>query len=394
MLKRLLCGWAGRRTASIVALLLLTAAWPACSSSGQAPPTAASSYTVQAAGERGPFGVGVTTLELVDRSRPTEANDGIPGHPERTLKVEVWYPAAPSSPAPEARDVSLDKSGGPYPLIVFAHGLGSMRRQSASYTQHLASHGYIVAAPDFPSSNLSTPGGPRLAAVVNQPGDVSFVIDSLLADNAGEGGLLSGTIDAQAIGVSGHSLGGLTSLLTIYGPFRDGRVRAAVAVSPPGCFLSPSVVGDTTVPLMVVGGSRDLIVNPASIRAAYDQANRPRYFVELAGADHVRFADIDLEDAQVVSHLPPGGQLAADAVEVAQQIGGSAAACADLQPLGDEPLMAPDRQRQLLREFALPFFDAYLKGTTEAAALLRNGLPQQAAEARTEFDLDEQAAAD
>jgi len=374
--------------ALVAALFLLAAAGSGCSAPGKAPAPAATAYTAQAAGERGPFGVGVTTLDLVDRGRPTEPNGDVPGHPERALKVEVWYPAAPSAPAPEARDVPVDVSGGPYPLIVFAHGLGSFRRQSASYTQHLASHGYVVAAPDFPLSNLATPGGARLAAVVNQPGDVSFVIESLLARREDDGDAFASAIDPNAIGVTGHSLGGLTSLLTVYGPFRDPRVRAAVAISPPGCFLTPGVVRQTSVPLMVVGGSRDLIVNPASIRAAYDQANRPRYFLELAGADHVRFADIDIEDAQVVSRLPPGAELAADAVEVAQQIGGSAAACANIQPIPDDPPMAADRQRQLLREFALPFFDAYLKGNAEAARLLQQDLPAQTAEARVEFELD------
>lgn len=370
--------------ALVAVLLLLAPVGLGCSSRSEAPAPAATAYTAQTAGERGPFGVGVTTLDLVDRGRPTEPNGDVPGRPERTLKVEVWYPAAPSVPAPEARDVPVDASGGPYPLIVFAHGLGSFRRQSASYTQHLASHGYVVAAPDFPLSNIATPGGARLAAVVNQPGDISFVIESLLA----RGEPFADAIDPNAIGVTGHSLGGLTSLLTVYGPFRDPRVRAAVAISPPGCFLTPGVVRQTSVPLMVVGGSRDLIVNPASIRAAYDQANRPRYFLELAGADHVRFADIDIEDAQVVSRLPPGGELAADAVEVAQHIGGSAAGCANLQPIPDDPPMDPERQRQLLREFALPFFDAYLKGNAEALRLLRQDLPAQTAEARIEFELD------
>jgi len=90
----------------------------------------------------------------------------------------------------------------------------------------------------------------------------------------------------------------------------------------------------------------------------------------------------------VVSRLPPGAELAADAVEVAQQIGGSAAACANIQPIPDDPPMAADRQRQLLREFALPFFDAYLKGNAEAARLLQQDLPAQTAEARVEFELD------
>jgi len=58
-------------------------------------------------------------------------------------------------------------------------------------------------------------------------------------------------------------------------------------------------------------------VNPPSVRQGYDVANPPRYFVELAGADHVRFADIDISDTQlpgIVSRVAGGtNDVAADA---------------------------------------------------------------------------------
>lgn len=374
--------------ACVSALLMLAALLVACTSGQQdAAPVVT---TLEAAASRGPFGVGVTTLELVDPTRPTEPNRDFEGASERRFTVEVWYPTGPSAEEPEDRDAALDQSQAPYPLIVFAHGLGGNRRQSPSYTQHLASHGYVVASPDFPLSNLGAPGGPRLAAVIHQPADVAFLIDSLLDPSDQEDHLLAGAIDGGAIGVTGHSLGGLTSLLTVYGPARDERVRTVLPIAAPGCFLTPEMVGDVDVPIMVVGGSRDLIVNPASIRQAYNVAQPPRYYVELMGADHTRFADVALEDEAVLALLPGllGGNVVEDATTVARRLGGRLEACSDGREIGDEALLTAERQRELLRAFATPFFDAYLRGSDAARDFLEDELPGLVPEARVEFEAE------
>ena len=55
-------------------------------------------------------------MTFVDTSRSTPPWDGMPARPSRTLVTTIWYPA---------RSGSADTSGqAPYPLIVFAHGLG------------------------------------------------------------------------------------------------------------------------------------------------------------------------------------------------------------------------------------------------------------------------------
>ncbi len=106
-------------------------------------------------------------------------------------------------------------------MIIFAHGLSAFSRQSVEYTTELASHGYIVASPGFPQSRIDAPGGPRLAAVLDQPADVSFVIDQMLKLNRANDGPFAGTIDEDHIGMTGHSLGGLTTMLTTHGGGRD-----------------------------------------------------------------------------------------------------------------------------------------------------------------------------
>ena len=70
------------------------------------------------------------------------------------------------------------------------------------------------------------------ADVVNQPGDVSFVISSLLALQADPRSPLHGLIDARRIAVAGHSDGAETALAVADARrLRDRRVRAAVVMS-------------------------------------------------------------------------------------------------------------------------------------------------------------------
>ena len=292
------------------------------------------------------------------------------------MALEVWYPAAPDLAAPEERDAPLERAGAPYPLIIFAHGYSSFRRQSASYAQHLASHGYVVAAPDFPQSHIGTPGGARIWAVLDQPGDVSFVIDELLMRDGEPGWPLAGAIDAERVGMTGHSLGGLTTLLTAFGADRDARVRAVLPISPVGCLLPASLTSPSPLPVMVVGGSREQIVDPASIMAAYRAAPAPKYYVEIIGADHVRFADIDTTDDQLgdIVAETARGDLAVDAISVAREVGADAASCLKRTESWDE-LVSGERQRELLRTVATPFFNAYLRADAGALQFLRQSLP-------------------
>jgi predicted dienelactone hydrolase len=92
------------------------------------------------------------------------------------LVTEVWYPGSATGALLE---------DGPLPLVVWSHGYASSRTAQAALGEHLASHGYVVAAPDFPLSTFTAPGGPTVADVASQPGDVRAVIDHLLGLRAG-----------------------------------------------------------------------------------------------------------------------------------------------------------------------------------------------------------------
>ncbi|MEX1252764.1 MAG: hypothetical protein WEE64_00335 [Dehalococcoidia bacterium] len=378
------------RSAALLLLTALAAALLLSCSSGASDSVGVA--TLDEATARGPYGVGVATYDLVDSNRSIEPNGDFAGADERTLVTLVWYPSDPATAGPEAQDAPLATEDRPYPLIVFAHGFSSLARLSASYGQHLASHGYVVAAPDFPESHLGTPGGPRLGAVTNQPADVSFVIDSLIGLSEQEGHPLEGAVDGETIGVTGHSLGGLTNLLTIYGESRDERVDAPLPIAAPGCFLTDETIADIDVPLLALAGSEDQLVRPSTVRQPYDIANQPRYFVNLVGANHIQFADIDADDSIASAAIGSGrsnDDNDAPEDEGAGEEGGgfNSQGCED-DPLGVDPVLEGERQRELLRTYAVAFFDAYLRDSDDAKSLLQDTLATSIDEAQVEFDAD------
>ena len=104
------------------------------------------------------------------------------------------------------------------PVIVISHGVASNRETFAYLAKHLASHGYAVVAMDHADTNTEKfnrfltglEGAPDPQSLLHRPRDVSAVLDTLEEKATEESGLRSLNLDA--VGVIGHSLGGYTAL--------------------------------------------------------------------------------------------------------------------------------------------------------------------------------------
>lgn len=225
----------------------------------------------------GPFSVASLDERFVDRSRPTQANGSYPGINQRELVGRVWYP--------------LEAEAGASPLLIFSHGFTSMYRNGAYLAEHLASHGFVVVAVNYPLTHMSAPGGPLVGDVVRQPGDVSFLIDTLIGRSAVAGNALTGKIDDQRIGVFGVSLGGLTSTLAAYHPrWRDPRIGAALSIAGPSNFFTADFFATADVPFMMLAGEQDVLV-PFESNAAPIPAKLPgAELVTIAGGSHTGFS--------------------------------------------------------------------------------------------------------
>ena len=253
----------------------------------------------------GVFPVGITSFTVVDASRPTPANAAQPGKPSRTLPVRVWYPAVAPDPA-SARDDDFasitDPSpqfnappatgSGPFPLIVFSHGLGASPAMYGDLLASWASEGFVVAAPAFPLSNQDAPGGADAGDVSNQPGDVSAVITRAIELSAtAEGRALAGMIDGEHIGVAGHSNGGITTAGIIgQSCCHDRRVDAAIIVAGTSqLFPGGTFDWSQTPPLLIVHGEDDTLIPLDEGKRLFNNARTPKGLFTVLGGDHMSY---------------------------------------------------------------------------------------------------------
>jgi dipeptidyl aminopeptidase/acylaminoacyl peptidase len=245
--------------------------------------------------DEGRLAVGVRTETFVDESRPTSANGTYPGAPDRTLETTVWYPAK-GTPGPAEQPGAPAANGHRFPLLVFAHGFTASGPAYGLLLRRIASAGFVVAAPTFPLSNGSAPGGPRLLDYVNQPADVSFVIDEMLRLDRERSSPYAGLVRRQRIAAAGHSLGGVTTIGLLNDCCIDRRIDAFIPMSgievpfPDGAFSY-----DRKAPLLLVHGEDDATVPYAGSLNVFAEARTPKYLLTLVDGSHVPFAPAQAE---------------------------------------------------------------------------------------------------
>jgi predicted dienelactone hydrolase len=259
--------------------------------------------------KKGPYGVGRSTITITDTAR------------NRPLTVDVWYPIAPDAKGTPARyaflptiyidstvaiaDAPVAGSGGPFPLVIYSHGSGGLRYIASYFTENLASHGFVVAAPDHTGNTAveritNTSAAPEKNAL-DRPLDVTAVIDGLLtpADDAAK--RFSSAIDGKRIGVAGHSAGGFTSLAVASGHVGAGgttspdkRVKAIIGMAPATRGISDGELAGVTIPAMLITGTKDTTtpIETETSRPFKLLGSKPIYKVELIGGAHQSFTDI------------------------------------------------------------------------------------------------------
>lgn len=246
-----------------------------------------------------PYAVGQRTETLVDTSRPTQAvpAQGLAEQPDRTIELIVLYPAEgePPTDGDAAPVADAPAAEGRFPLLVFAHGWTGTGASLVPNAQVWASAGYVVALPTFP---LSKEGIGFSEDLPQQPGDMRFVLDTVLADDH---------VDPDHVAVGGHSLGSATAFAFLNTCCDDPRVDAVIGVSGgPLCCEGGDYPDTVPVPLLLVHGGRDLTVDHAASDFVFESFGGEIDYLFLPEDDHVSFFrgdDRELFDDTVVAFL-------------------------------------------------------------------------------------------
>ena len=234
---------------------------------------------------RGPWAVGVRTLQLDDRP------------------VEVWYPVEPTAVEGQSseifdsinvisevlrpfipgdlggevdtgtyRDAPPATEGGPFPTAAYSHGSPGYRQAATFLTGHLASHGVITIAVEHLGRSLSTLLTP-LAGADTPEDDVADLLDAL--DLVGSDPGLGSVVDTSRMVVIGHSAGARTAALAT----ADDRV-VGVALLAGG----PQELA-TNRPALMVAFENDAVIDPAGIWSLHQSLDNS-VFVNIAGTGH------------------------------------------------------------------------------------------------------------
>ena len=235
------------------------------------PTTATPSTTALGVEAERPYDVSTSTFTLVDTTRATPATETSGELPARTIDVLLHLP-------------DTDR---PVPLVVFSHGLGGHPDLFEHLLGSWAESGYAVAAPVFPLTNRDGVDF-SIADGINQPADVSFVLDQIFDVSTEVGQRVAEHLDPHRVGAAGLSFGGATTYeVAMNDRARDTRISAAIIMA--GVRFTNSEDGSfvvSNVPVYLLHSSADRVVPIDVSRNAYRSFGDNTYFATLLGGGH------------------------------------------------------------------------------------------------------------
>jgi len=191
----------------------------------------------------------------------------------------------------------------PAPLVIFTHGFSQEPAGYLGTGEYIASWGMVVVMPKIPGSAFS-PVPHRVMAEY-----LRGVMDWAAGEGNAVEAPLAGKVDAQSVGLSGHSMDGKLSFLLAAS---DERVDAVFGVDPVDAgppiddydpadwpSVTPELMPEIQIPIVALGQTVDgelsdqLSCAPYGNRFSdyYDAAVGPAVMIEMVGADHVSFLD-------------------------------------------------------------------------------------------------------
>jgi predicted dienelactone hydrolase len=354
----------------------------------------------------GPAPIGVRTITVTDRGRAdilnTKAGSDVARY-DRTLTVEVWYPAAQAAGqaggeyrtttrdasrpitllGKAVRDGAPDATGAKFPLVIISHGYPGNRFLLSHLAENLASKGFVVASIDHPDSTYDDQKA-FASTLYNRPYDQLFVLDQIdRLSRPGSGSFLAGIADASRTAIVGYSMGGYGLMNTLGAGFSDAavaaptappnrllferaasnpafskkadpRIKAAIALAPwgmPAGTWDAEGLRAVTTPILFVAGSADDV-------SGYEKGTRALFLATTAA------------DRYLLTFLGGSHNVAAPMPAPAE-----ASAYSDTLKLFPfmhyaDPVWDTVRSNNILQHFATVFLSLHLKGDRSMQAYL------------------------
>lgn len=261
-------------------------------------PATPTSRTDTAFAAAGPYRAGVTfettpAGDTVVISYPVDSSAAA-GKPTYTINLLRWFTGSPTAPIPAGLPSTLPttlattayenlpvSSKGPFPVVLFSHGYGGYPEQSSFLTDHLATWGFVVVAPDHRSRDLRAVVSGKPDKSQNDVTDLRQALALVKTMNRGRGDLLSGKLDLTRVASLGHSAGGGAAINVA----DDKDIRTYIGLAPvPGTPPAPK-------PGLIMQGTTDAVVKPGGTLKLYGRLSSPKRLVLIAGAGHNVFDD-------------------------------------------------------------------------------------------------------
>jgi fermentation-respiration switch protein FrsA (DUF1100 family) len=196
---------------------------------------------------------------------------------DRPLPTRVWYPAT-GSPGGAVTTAAAPATG-PFPLVVFSHGLSSQPNDYAELLTAWARAGFVVAAPLYPHTSHGTADF-NSYDIVNQPADASHVLSLMLAL---DGDPLSGRLDPARVGAAGHSAGAITTT-GLFSADRDERLKAGVVLA--GTDFRSTPFAGAPAGMFFVHGRKDDTVAYAAGHTVFEAVPWSRAMLTVTDGGH------------------------------------------------------------------------------------------------------------